>query len=75
MLMSNSLLEGFQVEHTEETEDWEEEERVAEREQRRELVRFHGVTVRKPGKSGKHFRPSHVSSVKPLNDWLGRKGG
>lgn len=51
MLMSNSLLEGVKAEHTEETEDWE-EERVAEREQRRELVGFCGVTVRKPGKSG-----------------------
>ena len=73
MLMSNSLLEGVKAEHTEETEDWE-EERVAEREQRRELVRFCGVTVRKPGKSGKHFRPSHERGVKPLNDWLSRKG-
>lgn len=51
MLMSNSLLEGVKAEHTEETEDWE-EERVAEREQRRELVRLCGVTGRKPGKSG-----------------------
>lgn len=51
MLMSNSLLEGVKAEQTEETEDWE-EERVAEREQCRELVRFPGVTVRKPGKSG-----------------------